>query len=189
MARGARRKGSPLNAALDTYNRLDLTYTWKDSRQVQNLVEASVLDGYGFMKQHIQNSAAGAFLLDTAMHGACENHAAPELYQALVASLEQLSIPGAKPFHIAAQGAYKLLEATGIAPDPDETDSLALMRKYALQERAFLRTALELLAVSEGEVQAEAMEVTLDFLHTYISHHFEKPLKSHAFLMRMLREE
>jgi len=45
MAKGVKRPKSPMAGVLDTFNRIDLVYTWKDTRQVQTLIEANVANG------------------------------------------------------------------------------------------------------------------------------------------------
>ena len=187
MARGARRKGSPLGAALDTYNRLELTYTWKDSRQVQNLVEATVLDAFAPLKFSVPHSAAAAFILDTALHASCENHAAPELFQALVQGLEMLSRGDSAPFSLAGRVVYALLEGAGIAPEPAEEECQFLLDRFPPGERRRLWEALVRLGVSDAPLEPEITEAMLDFLHDYVTHHFEAPLRSYPFLKTILR--
>ena len=45
LAKGARRRRSPFQAMLDTLNRDEIVYYWKDGREVQQLGEAALLDG------------------------------------------------------------------------------------------------------------------------------------------------
>lgn len=190
LAKGARRKGSSLNAALDTFNRLELTYTWKDSRQVQNLVEASVINTYGAIKKSVSRSAAAAFILDIALHASWENHPVPELYDAVVRGLETLSMKDADPCTEAVHAVYALLKATGIAPDgADEEECRIFTRAKTSAERMEIFSALNRLADSGTDQYRRETEVMLDFLHEYASHHLEAPLKSYAFLKSVLSFE
>lgn len=186
LAKGARRKGSPLNASLDTFNRLELTCAWRESRQVQNLIEASVVSAYGVIKRSVPRSAAAAFILDTVLHASWENHPVPELYEATVRGLELLSLENADPCTAAAQTVYALLEAAGVAPGDKDEESLPFTRGKTPAERAEILNALERLGGTETDPGHRETEVLLDFLHDYASHHLEAPLKSYAFLKSVL---
>ena len=47
IAKGVRRKGSPLASVLDTFNHVELVYYWKEGRGVHTLGEASLLHRTG----------------------------------------------------------------------------------------------------------------------------------------------
>lgn len=116
LAKGARRKNSPLGAALDTFNRVDLVYYWKDGRGVQNLAEASILDGFGAVKRDLERSAHGAFALELAYKIAHENEPSAGLYAALVGGLEGLGRHAGNIRLHACWQAVRLLTAAGFAP-------------------------------------------------------------------------
>ncbi|HNT88720.1 MAG TPA: DNA repair protein RecO, partial [Candidatus Hydrogenedentes bacterium] len=61
LAKGARRKNCPYAAALDTFNRVELVYYWKDGRNVQTLGEAALLDAYPGIKGDLEKSVYAAF--------------------------------------------------------------------------------------------------------------------------------
>lgn len=187
LAKGARRKGSPVAAALDTFNRVDMTFTWKESRQVQNLVETSVISSYGTIKSDIRRSAAAAFVLDVALHASWENHPAPELYDALVKGLDAFTDCDAEPRVAAAEGVYALLEAAGIAPANTDEESLARLRGPGGTRREQIRRALVCLEEGGASLEPAAAEQALDYLHDYAAYHLETSLKSYGFLKQILR--
>ena len=117
MVKGARRKGSPMATLLDTYNCLEITYTWKESRQVQLLTEATLLDSYGTVKARVESIACAAFLLEMAGLVAQDNNPAPELFDATREGLEQLAANKNDPFSYVTLSVYTILDAAGFAPD------------------------------------------------------------------------
>ena len=182
MARGARRKGSPLAAALDTFNRCELTYAWRDSRQVQNLIEAHVIDGFELVKRDVLRMAAASFVLETALHAAHENNPAPELYDALVSGLSCMATSAVAPLTCAAQSVYGLLQAAGHAPDGDEEGQFLCMRALTTPERAEVKQALVRMAAGKPLPQDHEPGRLLRFLHEYAANQFETGYKSFAFL-------
>lgn len=189
LAKGARRKGSSLGPALDTFNRVELTFTWKENRQVQNLVEAGVISSYGTIKSDIQRSAAAAFVLDVALHASWENHPAPELFDALVNGLDAFADRNADPLVAAAGGVYALLEGAGIAPAHTDEESLARLRGAVGTRREQARRALMCLEEGGTSLERAAAEQALDYLHDYAAYHLEAPLKSYGFLKQILRTD
>ena len=189
MARGARRKGSPLNTALDTFNRLELTYAYRESRQVQNLIEVSVLDGYGLLKRDLLRGACAALVLEAASRAAFEHQPVPELYVALARGLERLAVAEHRPLAAAVETLYALLDASGIAPGAAGADSPMIMRRFSGPDRARLHRGLECLDGSITPADPGDMPVLLEFLCDYFIHHLEVPLKSYAFLKTVLRDE
>jgi len=90
IAKGVRRKNSPLGGVLDTFNRVELLYYWKEGRQVQNLAEATVLDGFRGFKSDLERLTYAGFPLELAGKVAHENEPSQRLYTALVHGLERL---------------------------------------------------------------------------------------------------
>jgi DNA repair protein RecO (recombination protein O) len=90
MALGARRLKGGVGGSLDTLNRLELVYYWKDGRSVQKLGEASLLDGYGAIKANLEKSLYAAFPLELVYKVAHENEPSEALYDSLVHGLERL---------------------------------------------------------------------------------------------------
>lgn len=116
IAKGARRKNSPYGAALDTLNRLELVYYWKDGRSVQTLGEASLLDGYAGIKSDLERCAFSAFPLEVVAKVAHENEPSQVFYDALSRGLDCLSTwSGDARVHCCWQLAL-LLHAAGFEP-------------------------------------------------------------------------
>lgn len=116
IAKGVRRKGSALGPVLDTFNRVELVYYWKDGREVQTLGEASLLDGFREIKDNLEKSAFATLPLEIAGNVAHENEPSAELYAALVCGFEALAawtgdIRAHTCWHV-----VQLLSVAGFAP-------------------------------------------------------------------------
>ena len=119
LARGARRHKSPLQAVLDTLNRVEIVYYWKDSRGVQALGEVALLDGFGGIKADFEKAAFAALPLEFAMRVARENEPSEALYATLVSGMESLSAwAGDVRMHACWQLA-RLLSVAGFEPGLD----------------------------------------------------------------------
>jgi DNA repair protein RecO (recombination protein O) len=119
LAKGARRRQSPFGPTLDTFNRLEIVYYWKDGRSVQPLSEASLLDGYDGIKADLEKAAFAAFPLELASKAAHENNPSEELYAALVQGLDALEAwRGDVRTHVCWQ-VGRLLAAAGYEPALD----------------------------------------------------------------------
>ncbi len=116
MAAGARRTKSPLSAVLDTFNRVEIVYYWKESRSVQKLGETTLLDGYSGVKRDLKKSAYAAFPLELAYKVAQENEPSQALYSTLVTGLEGMAAWGDDPRTHAAWQVFHLLRVAGYAP-------------------------------------------------------------------------
>jgi len=120
LAKGVRRKNSPLGAALDTFNRVELVYYWKEGRHVQTLADAALIDGFAGIKAHLERSAYAGFPLELAYKVAHENEPSEELYAVLVHGLKQLSAwVGDARTHVDWQ-VMRLVQAAGFAPVLDQ---------------------------------------------------------------------
>lgn len=116
LAKGARRKNSRFVAALDTFNRVELVYYWKDGRGVQNLAEAAILDAFTGIKRSLEKTAYGTFVLELAGRAVHENEPSESMYQALVDGLKGLeSWRGDARSHALWQ-AMRLLVEAGFEP-------------------------------------------------------------------------
>ncbi|NUM54249.1 MAG: DNA repair protein RecO [Candidatus Hydrogenedentes bacterium] len=117
MAAGVKRAKSPLAGALDTFNRLEIVYYWKDGRSVQKLAEAAVQHSFPGLKSDLAKNVFAAFPLEFAYKVAQENEPSHELYATLVAGLHNMeSWSGAARTHAAWQ-TLRLLTAAGFEPD------------------------------------------------------------------------
>lgn len=119
LARGVRRKNSPLAATLDTFNRVELVYAWKDGRGVQTLMEASLLDDFAGLKHDLDRGAHAAFPLELAQRVAHENEPSADLFSALVRGLEALARPGCPVVHTTAWTVARMLRVAGFGPTLD----------------------------------------------------------------------
>jgi DNA repair protein RecO (recombination protein O) len=119
IAKGVRRKNSRFSGVLDTFNRVELVYYWKDGRNVQNLAEASLLDAYMPLKRDFERHAWAAFPLELALKSAGEHAPHRELFDALVSGFDSMKHwrTGAV-WHVCWQ-AFRLLREAGFEPDLD----------------------------------------------------------------------
>lgn len=141
MAAGARRAKGAFGGTLDTLNRLEIVYYWKDGRSVQKLAEASLQHAFQAIKADLNKSVYAAFPLELAYKVAQENEPSRELYAALANGLEGLeSWTGPARTHAAWQ-VMRLLSAAGFEPDlscaqsfevPVRTGTLDVLRELAL---------------------------------------------------------
>ncbi len=119
LAKGARRKNSRLGPVLDTFNRVELIYYWKEGRQVQNLAEASLLDAYTPLKQDLERSAYAGFPLELAYKVAHENEPSRVIYDVLTQGLAGLCAWTGEVRAHACWQVMRLICAAGFAPVMD----------------------------------------------------------------------
>ncbi len=120
IAKGARRKNSRLGPILDSLNRVEIVYYYKEGRQVQNLAEASLLDGFVALKGDLERNAYAALPLEIAYKAVHENEPSESFYARLVGGMADLGLwPGHAGWHVAWQVLHLLAEA-GFAPQLDE---------------------------------------------------------------------
>ena len=117
MAQGVRRPKSPLAGLLDTFNRLEIVYYWKDGRGVQKLGEATLLDGFSGLKTDLEKGAYAAFALELAYKTAQENEPSRALYETLLSGLDRMRAwDGPARVHAMWQ-VLRLLSVAGFEPD------------------------------------------------------------------------
>lgn len=117
LAKGVRRRNSPLAATLDTFNRVELVYYWKDGRNVQTLGDAALLDAYRALKSDLAKSAYAAFPLEIAYRAASENEPSETLYDTVVRGLAGMAAWQGDPCTHACWQALQLLGEAGFAPE------------------------------------------------------------------------
>lgn len=116
LAKGARRANNRFAGALDTLNRLEIVYYWKESRSVQQLAEAAILDRYGGIKSVLEKSAYAAVAAEIALRAARENESSEALYECLTRGFASLvQWPGDEQAHACWQ-MVQLLFIAGFAP-------------------------------------------------------------------------
>jgi DNA repair protein RecO (recombination protein O) len=119
MVKGVRRPKSPFAASLDTMNRVEAVVYWKDSRNVQLLAEAALLDDYGAVKRDLDKVTLAGFPLELALRTARENEPSDGLFGTLAHGLEQLARwPGPAKVHCCWQ-VLQLLTVAGYQPELD----------------------------------------------------------------------
>jgi DNA repair protein RecO (recombination protein O) len=122
MAKGVRRPKSAQAPVLDFMNRVDLAYYWRESRDVQQLKEASLVDGFTRLKADLDRSLRASLPLELAGHVAQANDPSQELYFTLLHGLESFATwQGDAGAHTAWQ-MVRLLAVAGFAPDPESID-------------------------------------------------------------------
>lgn len=117
LAAGARRARSAWGALLDTMNRLEVVYHWKDGRSVQRLTDVSLLDSFGAVKGDLSKALYAAVPVEIASRVAQENEPSDALYDVLVRGLEGLCAWPGDPRTHAAWQVVRVMGAAGYAPE------------------------------------------------------------------------
>ncbi len=116
MVKGVRRPRNVLAGLLDTYHRLEIVYTWKDSRHVQQLTDCSLLEVYSGVRDDLDKSMFAALPLEIADTVAHENEPSRELFAAVIAGLEGLDGWTGDVRSYCAWFVLRLLAVSGFAP-------------------------------------------------------------------------
>lgn len=185
MVRGSRRKGSPLAALFDTFNLVDASLLWKESRNVQTLTDAAALNTYGVIKSDIIRHASASVVLETAFVSSIEGCPNPELFATTQTAMDALNNTSTKPLAEAVLALYLILQTVGIIPGEETLYDMPRVKSYPFQKAQAVKQALR--SLQTNEVPNEETQVhLLEYLHDYITHHFEKKLKSTSFLKSLL---
>lgn len=116
MAKGVKRPKSQLAGLLDSFNRIEVLYGWKESRSVQQLFDGSLLDRYAGIKSDLEKSVYASFLLEMLYKIAHENEPSHELFDIYVDGIAQLDDwAGDVCVHVAWQ-MVRLLSIAGYTP-------------------------------------------------------------------------
>lgn len=116
MAKGVKRPESQLAGLLDSFNRIEAIYGWKESRSVQQLFDGSLLERYAGIKSDLEKSVYGAFLLELMYRIAHENEPSHDLFDVYVDGMTQLDEwSGNVCVHVAWQ-LVQLLSIAGYTP-------------------------------------------------------------------------
>lgn len=132
MAAGVKRPKSAFAGLLDTLNRLEIVYYWKDGRSVQKLSEATLLDAFTGIRRDLEKNLFAAFPLELAYKTAQENEPSDELYAALIGGLDSMAGWAGPARTHAVWQALRLLKVAGFEPD---LASAASMLPHAAQAR------------------------------------------------------
>jgi DNA repair protein RecO (recombination protein O) len=190
LAQGARRTKSGAAALLETFNRLELVYYWKDSREVQKLGEASLLDDFAPLKRDLDKSVYAAFPLEIALKTAQANEPSHDLYDALVAGLDSMKHwSGDAAFHASWQ-AVQLLAAAGFAPGAHESDAAlpARLRRsrgrdWAAEFAQRPEAPPDPAACTRGDGQS-----VFEYIGAYAQHHLDTDFRSRRVIARMFAD-
>lgn len=173
MAAGIKRANSPIAGALDTFNRLEIVFYWKDGRSVQKLAEAVVLHRFPGLKSDLNKSMFAAFPLELAYKVAQENEPSHVLYATLSDGLADMeSWTGAARTHAAWQ-ALRLLTAAGFEPDLGSITAFETrVSARALQSLRTLASPSDTCPVREDAPEA------FDALARYAARHTDAEFRS-----------
>lgn len=116
MAKGVKRPKSKLAGLLDSFNRIEMLYGWKESRAVQQLFDGTVLDSYTGIKGDLEKSVYGAFLLEMIYKVAHENEPSHDLFDAYVNGMTSLDEYTGNVCVHACWQMVKLLSIAGYTP-------------------------------------------------------------------------
>ncbi|MCC6796633.1 MAG: DNA repair protein RecO [Candidatus Hydrogenedentes bacterium] len=180
MAQGVRRAKSPMAGALDTFNRLEIVYYWKDGRSVQKLAEAALQHSYPGIKSDLNKSMFAAFPLEFAYKVAQENEPSHELFAALAEGLADMeSWTGPARTHAAWQ-TMRLLAVAGFEPD------LSCAQSFEIPVRAGTLDVLrELAALSDTcPVRIDQPEA-FESLARYTVRHVDSEFRSLRVIAQM----
>ena len=119
MAQGVRRAKSQLAPVLDTFNRVELIYYYKEGRSVQKLGEATLLDGFQAIKSNLDKAVFAAFPLELVYKAVQEDDPAEDIYGALVSGLESMARWTGDVRAHAVWQVVQLLCLAGFEPDLD----------------------------------------------------------------------
>jgi DNA repair protein RecO (recombination protein O) len=117
IAQGARRPKNRYGAALDTLNRLELVYYWKDGREVQKLGEVSLLEDFGQLKADLDKSLFTMLPVELVYRIAHANEPSSELYGMLMHGLHEMTAWRGDVRTHAVWQAVQLVSAAGFRPD------------------------------------------------------------------------
>lgn len=116
MAKGAKRSKSQLAGLLDTLNRLEVVYFWKDSRSVQQMTDGSLLERYTGIKKDLDKSLYAAFLVELVSRMVHDNEPSEDLFDTYVDGLTGLEDWTGDVCVYTAWLAIRLLTVAGFSP-------------------------------------------------------------------------
>jgi len=95
MARGARRRGSPLASGVEPLTLSELVVAVKPGRELQNLTQASPLASHPGLARDFERQATALACAEAVVRFVREDGAAPGLFHLLRATLAELDLGGA----------------------------------------------------------------------------------------------
>ena len=116
MAKGVKRSKSQLAGLLDTLNRLELMYIWKDSRGVQLMTDGSLLERYSGIKDDLDKSLYASFHTELVYRMVHENEPSTDLFDVFVDGLAAFEEWRGDACTFAAWQTVRMLAVAGFAP-------------------------------------------------------------------------
>lgn len=116
MAKGVKRSRSQLAGLLDTMNRLEVVYSWKDSRNVQQMTDGALLDRYSGIKDNLEKSVYAAFLVELVSRMVHDNQPSVELFDCCVDGMADLEDWTGDVCVFTGWQAIRLLTVAGYSP-------------------------------------------------------------------------
>ncbi|MDZ4860045.1 MAG: DNA repair protein RecO [Candidatus Hydrogenedentes bacterium] len=177
IASGIGRPKSPFAGVLDTFNRLEMVYYWKDGRGVQRLAEATVLDDFRPIKSDLEKSVYATLPLEFVYKVAQENEPSQKLFRTLVEGLKDFEQWDGPPRTHASWQMLRLLGVAGFEPDLQNADTLD-ERDRARTSPADIGALRRLAGAGPGNVPREDMPGAFDTLRRYTLRHIESEFRS-----------
>ena len=204
MAKGAKRTRSQLAGLFDTMNRLEVVYSWKDSRSVQQMTDGALLDRYSGIKDNLEKSVYAAFLVELVSRMVHDNQPSVELFDTCVDGMAELEDWTGNVCVFTAWQAVRLLTVSGYGPT---TRSCCLCGKDVQDDAGFSfsggvtcpecpsdarmnRGAVKTLrAIGETETCPKLVggEQVFEMLTRFASNQLECEIKSARVIDQMLR--
>lgn len=119
MVKGVKRPKSQLAGLLDTFNRIEVMYLWKESRSIQQMTDGTLLDRYAGIKESLDKSMYGAFLVEMMYRIAHDNEPSQDLYDVYVDGMNRLSAWAGDVCIHACWQIVRVLEVAGYSPTLD----------------------------------------------------------------------
>lgn len=116
MAKGARRPKSAFSGLLETMNRLEIVYTWKENRSVQLLTDATLLDSFDAITGDLDRGMYASFPIEVAYKASHENQPSELMYERLVSDLSAFTRWNGPVDTFSAWQALRILSVAGFAP-------------------------------------------------------------------------
>lgn len=119
LAKGAKRPKGRWSGVLETFNRLEIVYAWKDGRSVQTLIDASLISDFTNVKRDLDKATYAAWPVELAYRVAHENEPSTALYGALADGLADFDAWTGDALTHCCWQVLRLLTAAGFGPSLD----------------------------------------------------------------------
>jgi DNA repair protein RecO (recombination protein O) len=116
IAKGAHRRNKQWASSLDTLNRVEISYYWKEGRELQIVSEISLLDDYRLIKGDVQKFLYALLPVEIILRGTERETAVPELYTTFVDLLNDMKTSIADSTTHATWQALQVMSLLGYEP-------------------------------------------------------------------------